>query len=188
MLPKLSSYSLSARPATTCVPVSTASSVQMYLVVWYHRVERVVCVNPRRRRWCRDGIPDSGNAVQIPSLLPLTAISFSPCPPTIATLSILQEVMVALVAGRRCDVKHAGAGAPGSSNTPSVPPRASLCHKTNSSAKRLCQYTSITASISGHSLWLNIIHVINAEVMVSFTTSERLIDLVAKVNSVVMIS
>ena len=109
----------------------------------------VVCVNPRRRRWCRDGIPDSGNAVQIPSLLPLTAISFSPCPPTIATLSILQEVLVALVAGRRCDVKHAGAGAPGSSNTPSVPPRASLCHKTNSSAKRLCQYTSITASISG---------------------------------------
>ena len=119
---------------------------------------------------------------------PLTAISFSPCPPTIATLSILQEVMVALVAGRRCDVKHAGAGAPGSSNTPSVPPRASLCHKTNSSAKRLCQYTSIAASISGHSLWLNIIYVINAEVMVSFTTSERLIDLVAKVNSVVMIS
>ena len=166
----------------------------MYLVVWYHRVERVVCVNPRRRRWCRDGIPDSGNAVQIPSLLPLTAISFSPCPPTIATLSILQEVMVALVAlvalvaGRRCDVKHAGAGAPGSSNTPSVPPRASLCHKTNSSAKRLCQYTSITASISGQSLSLNMIHVINAEVMVSFTTSERLIDLVAKVNSVVMIS
>ena len=52
------------------LPVSTASSVQMYLVVWYHRVERVVCVNPRRRRWCRDGIPDSGNAVQIPSLLP----------------------------------------------------------------------------------------------------------------------
>ena len=28
----------------------------------------VVCVNPRRRRWCRDGIPDPGNAVQIPSL------------------------------------------------------------------------------------------------------------------------
>ena len=154
----------------------------MYLVVWYHGVERVVCVNPRRRRWCRDGIPDSGNAVQIPSLLPLTAISFSPCPPTIATLSILQEVLVALVAGRRCDVKHAGAGAPGSSNTPSVPPRASLCHKTNSSAKRLCQYTSITHCFH---LW---IHVINAEVMVSFTTSERLIDLVAKVNCVVMIS
>ena len=36
-------------------------------------VYRVVCVNPWRRRWCRDGIPDPGNAGQIPSLP--TAIS-----------------------------------------------------------------------------------------------------------------
>ena len=44
----------------------------------------VVCVNPwQRRRWCRDGIPDPGNAAQIPSLP--TAISLC------SALAVLQE-------------------------------------------------------------------------------------------------
>ena len=46
----------------------------------------VVCVNPQwRRRWCRDGIPDPGNAAQIaitpelPSASLLCAIEVLPC-------------------------------------------------------------------------------------------------------------
>ena len=62
---------------------------------------RVVCVNPRRRRWCRDGIPDPGNAGQIPSLR--TAISLCSA--------------VAVLPGQwRCRCDAVDAGASGTSN------------------------------------------------------------------------
>ena len=153
----------------------------MYLVVWYHGVERVVCVNPRRRRWCRDGIPDSGNAVQIPSLLP---------PDCHQLLSLPSHY---------CHTVNTAGGDGCTGCRSQVRCKARRCRCTRQQQHSICPSQSLPLpqnkflskaplSIYFHHCFHLWIHVINAEVMVSFTTSERLIDLVAKVNSVVMIS